>query len=114
MEKYPSEMAADFRRFYGISVWDIPKKVTWAEAILLFRQLMKNTESLTLAAINQWERPFSYSDRIAMDNFDLLFAANSEKKGDGYPRPWNAAKKITKGSMPLDKAIEFFSRLGHK
>lgn len=115
MEKYPSEMAADFRRFYGISIWDIPTKVCWAEAIMLFKQLIKNTESLTLASMNQWERPFSFSDMIEMDKWDLVYATNSKKR-ERYKRPWEAPKKITKGTttMPLNKAIEFFSRLGHK
>jgi hypothetical protein len=113
MEKFPSEMAADFRQFYGVSVWDIPTKITWAEALLLFRQLMNTTESRTLAAMNQWERPFTFGDVIAMEHWDLTYAANSEKK-ERFKRPWEVAKKLTKGTMPLDKAVQFFSRLGHK
>lgn len=107
-------MAADFRRFYGISIWDIPKTVPWVEAILLFKALMNNTESVTLAKINQYPYTFNKSDMLLMDTYDLILAANSEKKTDGYPRPWDAPKRINKGTIPLSVAIDFFARLGHK
>lgn len=61
------------------------------------------------------QRPWSFSEIALMDLIDITIAANNGKKGRAkrYPRPWEGAKKIGKGSIPLDIAINIFGALGH-
>lgn len=118
IEKYPIEAATDLRKFYGISVFDIPEKISWAEAVLLFSGLMKNTESQLRAAVLEIPSTYTYSDMIAIESINLFARANTDpkKKIDRIRGVWekdNSTKKINTRALPEKEAEEFFRKLGH-
>jgi hypothetical protein len=121
LEKYPAEMAHDFRKIYGYSIFDVGNIVPWGEALAHLMVLKATPESLLYVALSDGEvtRPWSFFEVALYDIIDVLIASiprgKGSKKPQPIPRPWkNNKKTIGKGSLPLKVGIEFFARLGHK
>ena len=111
-------MTHDFRKIYGYSVFDVGDKVHWGEAIAHLQMLKYTPEAMLYVALSDGEvtRPWSYGEAILYDTFDLLHAANAgKKKPRPIDRPWNSKKKkLGKGAVSIDVAVNIFGRLGHK
>lgn len=58
---------------------------------------------------------YSYTDMLLIELINITIRANSKKTPKRFPGIWEKTKNtISKGSLPADKAIAFFGRLGHK
>lgn len=100
IEKHPVAIAADFRKHYNLSIFEIGKTYTYKEAIHLTAALFNNTNSLTFAEYYSWDYPVSKEYLAVADLYDLTFAINSKKKNVKYPRPF---KQKTEGTQNIGR-----------
>ncbi|MDR0435792.1 MAG: hypothetical protein LBH11_03380 [Propionibacteriaceae bacterium] len=89
-ERYPRELAADFREFYSLS-FSPGDTLTWGEAWLLVNALAIDARSRTHAAYSGWTCPASHETQALYDLFDLVVAVNTPtgKQRLRHPRPWD-------------------------
>lgn len=94
---HPSELAFDFRSFFGISYLEIGRSVTYLEAAQLISILIQKPDSWLCAAMAKWKHPVSNEWTVLVNTYDLLAQVNSKKKPKPYPRPWKSNGASTLG-----------------
>lgn len=93
MIQYPSEIAYDFRRFFGISPWD--KSVSDEEFIHLIDALLRENNSRFLTEIYGRIAPFENGDVASWMSIDLFIQANTDPKKSKFKpteKPWDKIK----------------------
>lgn len=93
MNLHRTELVADFRAIYSVSVWDVGSR----ELVTLIRSLVSDPTSRFHAAIAGWKHPISYEGMAQLDLYDLLYQSWKRKgRFKPYPRPWpdKATKKL--------------------
>jgi hypothetical protein len=102
------------RSFYGVSIDQIGETVSYAEAVLLTRMLLKNPNSWLLTALAGWEYPVSREWTVAVHTYDLLAQVNSGKgKPKPYPTPWPDRSKTKLGAkhQPAGHVLERLKKM---
>lgn len=111
-------LAADFRRQFGLSIFEMGETYSVVEAMYLMISLLKDPGTELCAAKNGWDYPESRELQLLKDTWDLHSAINTAKgkKPIRYPRAFKLAvdnaKKLTKGVLPLNtarKVLEFMN-----
>lgn len=121
LQQYPGEMAHEFRKNYGYSIFDVGNTVTWNEALIHLQFLKHLPESWLHVAMSEGKirRPYSVIEEALANQLDVSIATAVGKKFKPTDRPWlsgkSGLKKVgTKGTIPSNVAIKFFAQLGHK
>lgn len=89
----------------------------WDEAIRLAAILRADPSSALAAAVEGWEYPISREALIAMDQFDLTYAATGAKNRQPYKRPFKVTGDASRRgkAMPRSEAIARLRRdFGHE
>lgn len=119
IEKYPTAIAADFRIFYRISIFDMGVEYTYLEAILLTSNLKGMSNSHLQAAINKWDYPVSPEYIVLTEVYNIIKASNWDKKRGKlkpYPMPYSRmvkdsnSKRIGNNAMEFNKAKELLQK----
>ena len=103
IEEHRAAVEYDFRtRFPGLpeGVYSVPEQMGWSEAIRAVRTLRADPSTQLAAAMEQWAHPFSRTEAILADVYDLEYAKAGVKKRQPYPRPWatDGATSTRKGN----------------
>lgn len=99
-------MTADFRTFYGVSIHQIGKEVSYLEAYRLLSVLLRNPSSWVAAKQAGWEHPATNEWMVLAHTYDLLGQANFTKnKPKPYPKPWK-----NKGREKLGTSVKQSAR----
>lgn len=90
-------MVADFRRVYGLSLYEMGRAYTWREGHTLSMKLLEDSSSLTHTAFAEWTRPMSLEELATRQLINVLKAVNTPKgkavKFDKMPWDNTAAKR---------------------
>jgi len=98
MERHPAELAADMRSFYGVSIDQIGHTVSYTEAVLLTRVLLRSPDSWLQSQVADWSHPVTREWTVLSHIYDLLAQVNSKNKPKPYPTPWRDGNKTKLGS----------------
>lgn len=86
--------------------------MSWGEALRQTKILRADPSSMLAAAGEGWEYPVSREALIAMDQYDLTYAATGAKNRKLYKRPFKIADTTRRGTaMPRSAAIERLRRV---
>lgn len=117
IEESEKEFVHDFRKFYGLSVYDMGKTFSYREGIHLTTMLLSLPDSAVAAKKQNWKYPVSREWIVLSHLYDLLFAVNSKKgsKQKQYPNPFgNDSNRLGKTRLPSNKAKELLARMNPK
>lgn len=89
--------------------------MSWGEALRLAEIVRADPSSMLAAAAEGWSHPVTRGELIAMDQFDLTYAATGAKNRKPYPRPFPLRDRTRKGKpLPRSEALERLRRdFGH-
>jgi hypothetical protein len=90
IEDHRAALAADFRQQFGISIYEIGESVSYAEAVDLVRALSNDPQTHLFADLAGWQYPYSRTDLLLADLWDLLAKVNSaDDDAPRHPRPYS-------------------------
>lgn len=97
------------RSFYGVGIYDIGNTVSFTEAVLLVRILMRTPQSWLHAAVAEWSHPVTNEWTVLAQTYDLVAQVNSKQnsKPKPYPTPWRDKSKTKLGAnnQPVDVVL---------
>lgn len=96
---HKAEAVSDLRRFYHVSLWDVPLRELW----LLVHMLMRDPGSWLHAAVAGWDYPVSREWSVLVDLVDVQMASKSKRKPKPYPRPFDAASTRRMGQSSVKR-----------
>jgi hypothetical protein len=103
------------RSFYGVSITDIGESVSFVEAVLLTRVLLKNPASWLQAELAGWSHPASHEWAVLAHTYDLVAQVNSKpnSRPKPYPTPWRDKSKTKLGAkhQPTDVVLEKLKKM---
>ena len=70
--------------------------MSWGEAVRLVSILRADPSSMLAAAMEGWAYPFSRTEALLADLYDLEYAKAGVKRPKPYPRPYKAVKQSTR------------------
>lgn len=88
IEERRGPLEYDFRTRFHLPLSTVGREMAWGEAIRLIRIIRSDPSSMLTAAVEGWTHPVSREAAIAMDQYDLTYAATGAKKPHRYPRPF--------------------------
>lgn len=90
IEDHRISLAADFRREFGISIYQIGTVVSFAEAVDLVQALQRDPGTYLFQELAEWEYPYSRTNILLADLFDLIARVNHAGDGEApsHPRPY--------------------------
>lgn len=116
IEDHGSEIAFDFRKFFGVSYLEIGRSITYKEAAQLIAILIKDPSSWICAKLVDWKHPVSEEWMVLANIYDLTALVNSRKKPKPYPRPWknHDSTKIGKKGQSRKSVIERLRQMNNR
>jgi len=92
MEDHPTAFEYDWRTRFGLPARSVlDGTLTWRESYALVAELLRDPTSHLAAAVGDLEYPWPREAFILADLYDLLVAANTDRKHRSrikpYPRP---------------------------
>lgn len=92
MEDHPTAFEYDWRARFGLPARSVlDGTLTWRESYALVAELLRDPTSHLAAAVGDLEYPWPREAFILADLYDLLVAANTDRKHRSrikpYPRP---------------------------
>ena len=92
MEDHPTAFEYDWRTRFGLPARSVlDGTLTWRESYALVAELLRDPTSHLAAAVGDLEYPWPREAFILADLYDLLVAANTDRKHRNrikpYPRP---------------------------
>ncbi|MCY7286678.1 MAG: hypothetical protein LH624_00095 [Cryobacterium sp.] len=96
MDEQRGPLEYDFRTRFHRGLDEVPKRIGWGEALRLVTILRADPGSMLAAALEGWDYPLPRAEAIAMDQYDLAYAATGTKKRQPYPRPFKRDGERTK------------------
>lgn len=90
IEDHRVSLAADFRREFGVSIYEIGTAVSYAEAVDLVQALQRDPGTYLFQELAQWSYPYSRTNILLADLFDLIATVNWGGDGEAptHPRPY--------------------------
>lgn len=97
IEEHRAALRYDWRSRFGRGLDEsVPDDIGWDEAIDLVRVLRTDPSSMLAASVEKWDYPFSRTEVILADIWDLSHAKAGPKKPERYPRPFKTPDASTK------------------
>jgi len=87
IEEHRGAFEYDWRTRFGMALEDVPERMAWDEVQRLTHQLALDPSSHVAASVAGWPAPWPREAFVLADLFDLMHAANSQRKPKPYPRP---------------------------
>lgn len=112
MDEHRGAFEYDWRTRFRLPLSAVGRSMPWGEAWRLTQILAGDSSSLVASTLAGWPHPFSQTDRILADLFDLQHRSKARKRPDPYPRPWAEGnrKRLGRSSLPPMTAREALRR----
>lgn len=114
IDEHRAAFAYDWRSRFGLSIDVVGDTMSWDEAVMLTRELLKDPSSHVTAAVNGWSYPWSAETFILADLFDAYVMVHTDRKHRGSPRarPFDEQQR-TRAALPQKQIIEELRKRGH-
>lgn len=113
LERHRGAFEYEWRARFHLPVSVVGRSMMWGEFYRLVKILSADSGSQVAAAIAEWDHPFSQTDRLLADLFDLQHRSKARHKPAPYPRPWLAeGRRIGKTTMDPEMARALLRSVG--